>query len=101
MPMRYIAYAPPLTLPLKRGREFWSRGRSRNPLPRLRGRAGVGVYGRPGSQRIGDCLEHTRSVLEHFVVPKAQHPPTLPSQSVVAMRIVTGSPVLAAVNLDN
>ena len=83
MPMRYIGYAPTLTLPRKRGRGYQLRRPKREtPSPASGGGSGWGYTDGQGPSVSAIVLKHAGAVLENLVVPEAQHAPALLAQSV-------------------
>ena len=72
-------------------------GPGRNPLPRKRGRVGVGVF----TQRIGNFLQHARWVAENLIVPEAKDAPPLRAQPRIAPLMIAEAGMLATINLDN
>ena len=72
-----------------------------DPLPRLRGRVGVGVYRRPRSERFGNDLQYAGAGFENLVVPKSENTPALSSQRSVSAVVLAGVAMLAAVRFND
>src|SRR6185312_5492609 len=65
-------------------------------LPRLRGRVGVGVCGRPCPECFGNNLQHACTVHQDVVVPETENPPAFQPQSGISAVVVTRTSVLAS-----
>jgi len=61
----------------------------------------VGVYGRPGSERLGDRLQYARTISQNIVVPETQQAPAALAQRGISTVVLAWAGMVAPIGLDD